>query len=276
MIAGAGYVRWQKRAGTFAMVVLVAALLSFADALVGGLTGKHGTINLVPDSRYAISGPLPPKTTEIKEFVIEGQARNGRVRLVPETIFSGYLFGGAMWRGAIVVDPLARQGRYVISVKDRFGEKQNPALVFKVRVWPDQATRNANAPSLLTRMTGKSPYLFAIGFALCGIAAGGANFLLGRLWARHLAAHHCGEIYKLRHTEHGTEITCEIHCHSAVHPGMAGAIYRASGEMLSAAHVSTCENNQVLMLVDTPQFVRLGDVACLQLDSTEGRDVEAG
>ena len=263
MIAGSGFVLWQKRAGILATVLLVGALLSLADALVGGLNGEHGPINLIPDSRYLISGPLPPRTTEIKDCIIEGEATNGSVHLVPETIYSGYWFGGAMWRGAIVVDPYAREGNYVFSVKDKFGEKQNPTLVFKVRVWPDQATRNARSASWLTRSTGRNPFLFALGFALCGLAAGGVNFVLGRLWARHLATHQCGEIYKLHHIKQGTEVTCEIHCGFAVRPGMPCKIYSPSGEVLSTAHVSGCDDNEVLMLVDEPELVHMGDVGCI-------------
>lgn len=266
MITGFRFVLWQKRTGMVAMVVLAAALLSLADALVGGFKGGHAFIELIPDSRFAISGPLPPRTEAIKDFVIEGLPADGSIRLVPEAIFSGYLFGGAMWRGAIVVGPHAREGSHVFSVKDKYGEKQNPTLVFKVRVWPDIAARNANSPSRLTRLTGRSPFHIALGFALLGLIAAAANFVLGRLWARHLAAFNCGEIYKVRRTPQGVEITCEIPCHAEVRTGMACTLYRPSGEALCAAKVSTCENGEVLMLVSEAECVRLGDVACVHLE----------
>jgi hypothetical protein len=269
MIAGTGFVLWQKRTGILAMVLLVGALLSLADALVGGFKGEKGLIELIPDSRYAISGPLPPKTTAIKDFIIEGQQPNSLVRLVPEAIYSGYWFGGAMWRGAIAVDPFAQEGVYELKVKDNFGEKQNPTLVFKVRVWPDQATLNAHSPSRLVRMTGLNPFLIALGFALGGIVIAGGNFILGRLWARHLRLHNCGEIYKLRRTPRGTEITCEIHCDFVPSPGMPCKIYRPSGEALCTAHISGCEDNEVLMLVDDQELVHMGDIACILPISTE-------
>lgn len=269
MIAGAGLVLWQKRTGILAMVLLVGALLSLADSLVGGFKGEKGLIELIPDSRYAISGPLPPKTTAIKDFIIEGQQPNSLVRLVPEAIYSGYWFGGAMWRGAIAVDPFAREGIYELKVKDNFGEKQNPTLVFKVRVWPDQAALNAHSPSRLVRMTGLNPFLIALGFALGGIVVAGGNFILGRIWARHLRIHNCGEIYKLRRTPRGTEITCEIHCDFVIHPGMLCKIYRPSGETLCTAHISGCEDNEVLMLIDDQKLVHMGDIACILPISTE-------
>jgi hypothetical protein len=269
MIAGAWLVLWQRRAGILAMVCLVSALLALADALVGGFGGSHGVIQLIPDNRYPISGPMPPKTEAIKDFVIDGQPGDGSVRLVPETIFSGYWLGGSMWRGAIVVEPSAREGNHVISVKDKYGEKQNPALVFTIKIWPDQTTLNANSASFITRKTNLSPYLFAVGLALCGFTAAGANFLLGRLWSRHLAAHNCGEIYKLQRTERGTEITCELRSGGTLRPGMAGAVYRPSGEHLCSATISSCEEGEVLMLVSNPELVHLGDVACVSSEVAE-------
>lgn len=268
MTAGFGYALWQKRTGVVAMVLLVAALLSLADALVGGLRGEQGTIQLIPGSRFLLSGPLPPRTEAIKDFVIAGQPEDGSVRLVPETLFSGYWFGGSMWRGAIVVAPHAKEGNFVISVKDAHGEKQNPALVFTVRLWPDQASLNAHSPSRLTRLTGKSPFAIAFALALGGLVVMAAHFVCGRLWARHLQAHHCGEIYKLRQTERGTEVTCELLCGGVLQPGMEGGIYRPSGELLSPATVASCDKGEVLMLIRQPNRVRLGDVACVQAAST--------
>jgi hypothetical protein len=262
MIAGTRYVLWQKRTGLVAMVLLAGALLALADALVGGLGGSQGLIELTPGNRYQISGPMPPRTEEIKDFVINGQPGDGSVRLLPEAVFTGYWFGGSMWRGFIEVADSAHESTSVIAVNDRFGEKQNPALVFKVQIWPDEATLNAHSSSFLTRKTGYSPYFFAVGLALTGMVAAGCNFLLGRLWARHLAKHHCGEIFKLRRTEQGTEITCELQCADTLKPGMEAAIYRPTGEYLGPATISQCESQGVLMLVGQPDQVHLGDVAC--------------
>jgi hypothetical protein len=167
-----------------------------------------------------------------------------------------------MWRGNIVVASFAREGSHILSVKDRYGEKQNPALVFTIKIWPDQATLNAHSASFITRKTDLSPYLFAVGLALGGFAFAGVNFILGRFWARHLTVHDCGEIYKLRRSEEGTEITCELRCGGALRPGMEGAIYRPTGEHLCAATIARCENGEVVMVVDAPDLVRLGDVAC--------------
>ncbi len=263
MIAPSRLIRWQQRAGLLAMVLLVAALLSLADALVGGLKGSKGVIELIPGDSFAISGPMPPRTEAIRDFVIDGEPADGSVRLIPTTVFSGFWFGGAMWRGTIEIGLEARAGRYLIRVKDQHGENQNPALVFSIQIWPNRTERNAHSPSFLTRTTGHSPFAFALLFTIIGLIAGIANFLFGHFWSRHLAAYRCGEIFKLHHTEHGTEVTCEFPADMSIRPGMRCAIYRPSGEAICQAQVSTLANNEVVLLADAPDVVRLGDVACL-------------
>ena len=85
-----------------------------------------------------------------------------------------------MWRGSVEIAPTAREARHTVTVKDRIGAKQNPALVFTIQIWPDQKTRDAHAPSWLTRQTGYKPSFFFAAFALCGLMAGGVTFVLGR------------------------------------------------------------------------------------------------
>jgi hypothetical protein len=266
MNAATRFFFWQKYAGIIAMILLAGALLALADALVGGLKGGYGTIELVPDSRYQISGPMPARTEAIEDFIIDGQPADGSVRLVPEAVFSGYWLGGSMWRGNIIVAPFAPEGTFTLSIKDRFGEKQNPALVFSIRVWQNQTTLKEHSRSLLVKKTGHNPFKIAVALALCGLAMVAANFFLGRLWARHLQAHHCGEIFKLRQTTLGTEITCELQCTHMIQPGMEGTVYRPSGEHLCPASVISCGNAEVLLLVYLPNPVRLGDVICFHLD----------
>jgi hypothetical protein len=208
---------------------------------------------------------MPPRTEAIKDFVIDGQPADGSVRLVPEAVFSGYWFGGSMWRGAIVVNLLPARANCHLR-PGPFGEKQNPALVFTIKVWPDQAARNANSSFLPDPHNRAEPLSFCRRPGLCGFAAGGLNFLLGRLWSRHLAAHNCGEIYKLRRTERGTEITCELPVRQHLQPGMEGAVYRPSGERLCSAPGSQLRpNNDVLMVASGSEIVRLGDVRSVSL-----------
>ena len=265
MNTGTGIIIWQRRIGVLAMILLTLALLSLADALIGGFKGTGGTIELLPGEHFQISGPLPPKTETLAQFVIEGQPDDKTVQLIPETIFSGYWFGGPMWRGAIHVSPAGLESTHIIQVKDRFGEKQNPALVFSVRIWPDLATKNAHSPSFITRKTGHNPFFYASLFAVGGALAGLLNFLLGVLWSRHLAANHCGEIFRVKKLEEETEVTCDLMHAPALQPGMLCTIFRPLGEKICSAQIIRLEKNEISLLVPRAERVSLGDVACFIL-----------
>lgn len=258
--------RLQRLTGFLAMFFLLTAAFCLVDALLGGMKGRQSSIELIPDTFFQISGPMPPKTNSLRGFVIEGEPEDGSVRLLPEEVFSGYWLGGSMWRGRIVVEPHAQANTYIINVKDQFGEKQNPALVFSVRIWANQEELNAHSPSRLTRMSGLDPFVFVLGFVFCGLVTGTVNFLLGRAWQRHLAAHQCSEIHMLKRLEEGVEIKCDMRgLVPPVHPGDKATIYRPLGENVGTATVVSLEKSDIILMVDDPaDKVRLSDVVCLQ------------
>ncbi len=275
MMTGSGLISWQKGAGMVSMLFFFAALLALADALRGGFKGEQSAIELIPDSSFAISGPLPPAVEKIADFVIEGQPGDGAVRLVPQAIFSGYWLGGSMWRGRILTAPSAQVGEYTLRVRGQSDDKQNPVLVFPVRIWADQAELNAHSPSRLIRLTGLNPFLIALALALCGFAAGCLNFYMGRLWQRHLALNRCGEIFRARPVEEGIEIRCEIQGIDIPPAGAPATVLRASGKVVCAARLLFSEKNEIVLLLEDGEVsppVRPGDVVCLHPGETPGQE----
>ncbi len=253
----------QKISGFCAMVLFLCALAAFVDAMIGGLAGNSGTIELIPGERFQISGPMPQKTDTLADFVIEGEPADGAVRLIPETIFSGYWFGGSMWRGAVVATASSQADNVVIRVRDRFGEKQNPALVFTVKVYPDAATKQINSPSFLMRQSGINPYYFAVVFLLGGILSGAANYYFGKLWANYLGKRMCGEIYILKKGENGAEATCELSSSRQMDAGTLCTLYRRTGEMVGTAHLLEQQPKSVRLRIDNQAMVKIGDIACV-------------
>lgn len=256
--------RWQKKAGFFAALFFLIALLALVDALRGGMSGNRGIIELLPGSSYAISGPMPPRTDTIEEMVVTGTPADGSVRLAPKGIFSGFWFGGSMWRGTLEVSSTAQQAEYRIQVKDRFGEKQNPALLFTVRIWPDQKTLNAHSFSFLIRTTGINPFVFVLTFTFCGILTGGATFLLGRRWTLMLHKQACSEIYRLTTSEQGTELHCDRPPATKLALGSTCLVYCPHGKLVQSATVVAVQKRDVVLLIESDNKVRIGDVVCLQ------------
>lgn len=254
--------RAQRLTGGVAMVLLTLALLALFDGLRGGFLGSSGQIHLIPGERYLLSGPLPPKTERIEGFVIEGAASDGSVRLVPEGIFTGFMFGGGMWRGYLAVEGHARPGVYEIRVRDRFGEKQNPALVFNVRVFGSAEARQAASASFVTRRSGLEPRILAACLGLLGVLTGCGNYLLGRKWHSVLVEQGCGEVFRLKTVDGRLEVTADMGRESCIE---AGSTFRFSHPLrgdTGCGTVVSCEKSHVTLHVRENAQVRPGDIAC--------------
>ena len=253
--------RLQRSTGHVAMLLLALAMLLLFDGLRSGIFGT-GDVRLIPSETYLVSGPLPPKTDRVEDFVIEGNAPDGSLRLTAEGTFTGYWFGGGMWRGHIATDSHPRPGSYVIKVRDRFGEKQNPALVFTVRVFASEEDRRLASPSMAMRWTGVEPFLLAAVSCVLGIMAGGGNYLLGRKWSAVLTEHGCGEIYRLKMVDGAWEVGVDMGRNMDV---PIGATFRfthpARGE-LGQGQVVSCERGKITLNVTPAAAVRPGDIAC--------------
>ncbi|GAB1409215.1 hypothetical protein MASR1M90_03690 [Desulfovibrionales bacterium] len=250
----------QKCSGFLAMLFFAATFLALFDGMRTGFLGS-GDIRLVPGDHYAVSGPMPPRTEHLPDFVISGVPADGSVRLVPEEIFTGYWFGGSMWRGHIGVEA-AQTGSYTITVRDRFGEKQNPALVFTVTVFADHADRQAHSPSLLYRWSGLDAHWFSGGFAAIGIALAGLTYLFGRAWSAVLARHGCGEVFRLKTTDGHYEVGIHMNPRSSMHVGsMLRFAHPVRGE-LGQGSIIACAGEEITALVPSTTPVRIGDIAC--------------
>ncbi len=252
----------QRLTGFVAMVLLGLALLCVFDGLRDGFLGSSGQIRLISGEQYLLSGPLPPKTDRIEDFIIEGAAADGSVRLVPIGIFTGFMFGGGMWRGHLDVDTHAKAGSYEIRVRDRFGEKQNPALIFNVRVFADAQERQASSPSVVMRWISLDPRIVAACLGVLGILVGCTNFLLGRKWHSLLVEHGCGEVYRFKVVDDRLEVTADMG-HTMDFP--PGTIFRFThpvrGELGQGAVIS-CERGKITLHVSPEVSVRPGDIAC--------------
>ena len=261
--------RRQRVSGRLASALLFAALFSLIDAFRGGFFGNQGFVELLPGGTRPISGPMPPETPNIAGMIIEGQPEDGSVRLLPNAHFSGFWFGGDMWRGVLEAAPTAGEGEWTITVRDVRGGKQNPTLVFRVRVWPDLAAKNAHSPSWITRKTGLKPFVCAGVLALCGLAAGALNYALGQRWTRLLHAQGCGEIFNVGQTEQGMFLQAELPAGTPAREGLRCRLRRPTGEPLGAAVVCEVRKSDMLLRAGAAVAANTGDIVCLAEEAPE-------
>ncbi|WP_353119192.1 hypothetical protein [Nitratidesulfovibrio sp.] len=265
MTKSAHLARQHRRSGRVALLLLLVCALSLVDGLVGSMQQGFNRTDALPGGEYPVSGPLPPRTETIEDMVIEGGTDDRQVRLVPYEVYSGYWLGGKMWRGAIKVGASPASGEYVIRVHDKYGEKQNPTLVFSVQVWPDEATRMANAPERLTRWLGIEPFALSVLVLPFAVLAGFCNFMLGRAWSRALLAERSAEIYKLLPAPDGggKDVTFGLGVQHGASPGMRCRIHRPDGTPVGEARVVECTARDCVARVPHGLNVQPGDVVTL-------------
>lgn len=252
--------RLQRLSGFVAMCCLGLAFIALFDGLRTGIFGSAG-IRLIPGEEYAVSGPMPPKTERIQDFVLEGSSVDA-VQLLPEDVFTGYWFGGGMWRGRLLASDYARPGEYVIRVRDKFGEKQNPALIFQVRTFADETARRAASPSFFMRWAALDAYWVAVILAAFGLSAGGANFLLGKKWHAALQACDCGEIFRLKRVDDHCEAAVEVPSGSCIPIGTVYTFRHPVRGEVGQGRVVACGQGEITVAFPPEMPVRLGDVAC--------------
>lgn len=256
--------RAQWFSSRIAMILLAVSLLSLADGLLAQMQRGVNRIDGIPGGIYSVSGPMPPNTERVEDFVVDGGSRDGQVVLQPQALYSGYWFGGGMWRGEVKLGDVPTVGSYIFSVRDPNGEKQNPALVFEVVVWPDAETMRAASFSRIERWLDRDPFVSAACVLPFGLFAAFVDFLLGHLWARRLREEGCGEIYKLKPIDDGFEATCEIGRAMGVSSGMACRIMRRDGSLVGDGVVRESHRDDTVLVIDASVPVRVGDVVCAQ------------
>lgn len=251
----------QRGSGILAALLLTMALLMLFDGLRTGIFGVSD-VRLVPGEDYAISGPMPPKTEHLADFVIKGNAADGSVVLVPESTYTGYWLGGGMWRGRILVGPEPQPGEYRIAIGDKFGEKQNPALVFVIKIFSSPEQRRAHSPSIVYRVSGLNPYLLAVCAATAGLAAAGCNFLFGQKWSALLNESGCGEIFRLKAVNGRLEAGVEMVHAKQIKIGTNFRFTHPRRGDLGQGEVVACGRGEITVAAPGHLPVRLGDIAC--------------
>lgn len=250
----------QKYSGFLAMIFFAATFFSLIDGMRTGFLGP-GDIRLVPGDQYAISGPMPPRTEHIQDFVISGLPVDGSIRLVPQEIFTGYWLGGGMWRGHFLVEA-AQPGDYTINVKDKFGERQNPALIFKITIFSDSADRQAHSPSRIYRWTGFRAYWFSAGFAAVGFVFSGLTYLFGRKWSNILFQRGCGEVFRLKTVDGHFEVGIHMPAKSPIQVGNILRFAHPQRGEIGQGPIIACTGEEITVTVPKSIPVRIGDIAC--------------
>jgi hypothetical protein len=229
----------RKILGWITAVLLFATLACLADALASGFKGDGREFQATPGATLPITSYLPPGAVTIEEIRILGS--DEAVRLVPESLFSGFWLGGSMWRGSIVVAPNAPTGARTITIEGPpllKPAKPTPPISFVITVHDDALAMQRASHSFVTRKLGFNPFAVSLACFLLALPSGGISFLLSRRIEKLLTLEGKAIVYMVKKTEEGSVIAFSLGSRQGLSPGMTVRLYDTAGQAIGEAQVT--------------------------------------
>ena len=251
-----------RRASGAASAVLFGLCLLF---VLGGITARYrlgfNVLEMIPGQSLAVNGPMPVKAEGVAGLVVEGGS--GGVGLSLEEVYTGYWFGGRMWKGTVRADSSSRAGEYVLSVKDPSEGAANPQSRFRVKVRENARDLRRHSPYYSVRLAGARPFPLAASLFVVVLFTVLCTFLASRGLEIHMAKEGKAEIYMLKKSQEGFHITFGLGTSHGVRPGMELLVLCGNGSPVARAAVVSCTAGESTASVRPGGDVRLGYIADL-------------
>ncbi|MFH0788024.1 MAG: hypothetical protein V2B13_10490 [Pseudomonadota bacterium] len=232
--------------------------LTILDALVARFREPLNHFSCLPGSRLAVSGPLAGKIEDPRELTYQTDSKE--IRIVFETVQTGYWFGGYMWNGTLLVGPRIQPGGYQLTVQtkpschdsgvtppnheNKAGRRLNlepysriknqnrersPSL-FQIEVFKNLTSYHHHSKSFIERSLEINPWkvvLFLIPFIVLNF---GIVFYLSYRTENLLAEQGQAEVYRVTKGENGTQIFFGLGRTQGIQPGSHLTLINTRGE----------------------------------------------
>ena len=258
-----------SRCGGLCMAIIVLCVI---DGLTSQLRQEFNTYDMLPGESMVVNGPMPVDTAEIKDMIIEGQ--RDAVQLHPESTYKGFWMGGFMWKGEAIAAKDAAAGKYTVTVRGATEEEPHPALTFTFRVYADATGLRANAASYVTRYVGFHPYATAAWLLPLAILCGLTVFFLAKKMERDMAARGKAEIYMIKRSPEGLQISFGLGKDHGVEPGALVCVQNEAGLTVGRARVTGSTETDSTAVLSGDGQAELGHF--VMLDTVAAREDAAG
>jgi hypothetical protein len=248
--------RWRRWAGIAGSIFCLLSLLAVIDALVARFREPPGLFQMLPGTNLEIQGPLREAVDSPARLSFQCDSRD--IRLVFEGVQTGYWMGGYLWRGRLIIGPETRAGLYSLRVLGP-GKAATPGFPpFQIRVFEDPETYRRNLPSLIQRYAGVAPWLAAVFAFIPAMGFFILVFFLSQKIDRLLAQEGKAEIYRVRQTELGLEISFGLGRDQGLEEGSRLNLFDEKGRSLGTVEVRSVTAGDAVALASEEQSVRPG------------------
>lgn len=190
-----------------ALLFLLAAV-GVVDALQSLARHEYNSVSMVGGDTVIITGNLPQGHEDHTTVAFSLESDLALTFEVTES-FSGFWMGGKMWRGLLTAPRVDHETPGILTISDMWKQeeldaegkpllRQNPTLIYPIRVFPDEAALLASDASFFLRTFSISPFIIALCAAVAAILAGAAQWLTFRKADAELSRRGFSFVYGIR------------------------------------------------------------------------------
>jgi len=166
--------------------------------------------------------------------------------------------GGYLWRGRLIIGSETRPGFYSLKVLAPGKAATQPFPPFQIRVFGDPETYRRNLPSLVQRYSGVASWVVAVFAFFPAMGFFALVFFLSQRIERLLAQEGKAEIYRVRQTELGVEISFGLGRDQGLEEGTQLNLFDEKGQSQGTVVVRSVAAGDAMALVAEKQRVRPG------------------
>jgi hypothetical protein len=248
--------RWRRWAGIAGSIFCLLSLLAVIDALVARFKQPLSLFQVLPGTVLEIQGPLREAVDTPNKLAFQCDSRE--IRIIFDGVQTGYWMGGYLWRGRLVIGPETRPGLYSLKVIGPGKAATPPFPPFQIRVFGNAETYRRNLPSLVQRYAGVVPWVAGVLAFIPALGFFALVFFLSQKIDRLLAEEGRAEIYRVRQTELGIEISFGLGRDQGLEEGTLLNLFNEKGQPLGTVEVRTVTSGDAVALATEEQRVRPG------------------
>jgi len=248
--------RWRRWAGIAGSIFCLLSLLAVIDALVARFKQPLNVYQVLPETVLHIQGPLREAVDTLQKLSFQSDSRE--IRIDFEGVQKGYWLGGHLWRGRLIIGPEARPGLYSLKVLGPGKAATPPFPPFQIRVFGDPETYRRSLPSFIQRYLGVLPWVAAVFTFIPAMGFFALVFFLSQRIEGLLAKEGRAEIYRVRQTEQGIEISFGLGRDQGLEEGTRLNLFDKKGQSLGTVEARSVTAGDAKALVAEEQGVRPG------------------
>lgn len=250
----------QRFAGIVSGIFLAFALLALFDGLLAQMRAGSNELEMLPGEAMTISGPVAVKHPLDSDVLARFNPASAPLEFELEGFFTGYWFGGGMWRGRIVSGPEAAAGSYGLAITFK-GASARGAQKYVIKVFENKMAMREASMSAFRRIFDLNSFITAALAGLAGIVCGTVTYYFGRKYAAALRALGLAEIYRASKTD--GLMWCFAPRALAPHAGNARMVFDHNGNLLGEARAEGWEKGKLRMTMLDGYAADEGSLVCL-------------